>query len=104
MASSGVTIWPLRCLAQVVQKKRRTSSRLGLNMEMETQTSLPAHSAGQRRALGALLVAVSAASFGAMPIFARQAYAAGVDQYGILLPRFVLAAALLAVLAGLRGA
>lgn len=48
---------------------------------------------------GALLVALSAACFGAMPIFARQAYAAGVDLFGILLPRFVISAALLAVLA-----
>jgi drug/metabolite transporter (DMT)-like permease len=63
---------------------------------------LPTHSAVPRRALGALLVACSAACFGAMPIFARQAYAAGVDQYGILLPRFVLAALLLAVLTMLR--
>jgi drug/metabolite transporter (DMT)-like permease len=47
-------------------------------------------------------VALSAAGFGAMPIFARQAYAAGVDPYGILLPRFVLAAVLLALLAVLR--
>jgi len=65
---------------------------------------LPAHSAGRRRALGALLVALSAAGFGAMPIFARQAYAAGVDQYGVLFPRFVIAAALLAGIAALRGA
>jgi drug/metabolite transporter (DMT)-like permease len=72
-------------------------------MEMKTQPSAPGHSAGRRRALGALLVAVSAAAFGAMPIFARQAYAAGVDQYGILLPRFVLAAALLGLIALLRG-
>ena len=54
--------------------------------------------------MGALLVALSAAGFGAMPIFARQAYAAGVDQYGILLPRFALAAALLALIAGVCGA
>lgn len=33
-----------------------------------------------------------------MPIFARQAYSAGVDQYGVLLPRFALAAMLLALL------
>ena len=65
---------------------------------------MPAHSAGRRRALGALLVALSAAGFGAMPIFARQAYAAGVDQYGVLFPRFVIAAVLLALIAVLRGA
>ncbi len=64
----------------------------------------PRHSAGPRRALGALLVAVSAACFGAMPIFARQAYAAGVDQYGILLTRFVLAALCLAAITTIRRA
>lgn len=45
--------------------------------------------------LAALLVAVSAACFGAMAIFARLAYAEGVDAYGILLPRFVIAGVLL---------
>lgn len=72
-------------------------------MKTETPTVVPPHSAGRGRALGALLVAFSAAGFGAMPIFARQAYAAGVDLYGILLPRFALAAALLALLAMLLG-
>ncbi|MCM5680203.1 DMT family transporter [Schlegelella sp. S2-27] len=43
----------------------------------------------------AALVALSAASFGAMAIFARHAYAEGVDLYGILLPRFVIAALVL---------
>lgn len=37
-----------------------------------------------------------------MPIFARQAYAAGVDQVGILLPRFALAAMVLAAVAVVR--
>lgn len=59
--------------------------------------------AGARRQ-GALLVAVSAAAFGAMPIFARLAYAAGVDLYGILVPRFALGAAILALIALARGA
>ena len=49
-------------------------------MAVEQENSVPVHSAAGRRALGALLVAFSAACFGAMPIFARQAYAAGVDQ------------------------
>lgn len=53
---------------------------------------------------GALLVALSAAAFGALPILARQAYAAGVDLYGLLVPRFAIGAALLALLAALRGA
>jgi len=39
-----------------------------------------------------------------MPIFARQAYLAGVDQFGVLLPRFALAAVLLALIAAARGA
>jgi drug/metabolite transporter (DMT)-like permease len=72
-------------------------------MEKAPEAALSVHSAGRRRALGAVLVALSAAGFGAMPIFARQAYAAGVDLYGILLPRFVIAAGLLALVAVVRG-
>jgi drug/metabolite transporter (DMT)-like permease len=53
---------------------------------------------------GALLAAASAAAFGALPIFARLAYAAGVDLYGVLVPRFVLGAAVLALIALVRGA
>lgn len=64
----------------------------------------PVSSAAVERRQGALLVAVSAAAFGAMPIFARLAYAADVDLYGILVPRFALAAAILAAIAVLRGA
>lgn len=45
--------------------------------------------------IAALLVAVSAACFGAMAIFGRHAYAAGVDILGILTPRFLIAAAVL---------
>ena len=52
---------------------------------------------------GALLVATSAAAFGALPIFARLAYAAGVDLYGILVPRFTFGAAVLALIALARG-
>jgi drug/metabolite transporter (DMT)-like permease len=73
-------------------------------MGTEAETALPAHSAGRRRLSGAVLVTLSAAGFGAMPIFARQAYAAGVDLYGILLPRFAIAGLLLALFAVLRGA
>ena len=56
------------------------------------------------RIAGALLVATSAAAFGALPIFARQAYAEGVDLLGILVPRFALGAVLLALLAVARNA
>ncbi len=52
---------------------------------------------------GALLVAASAAAFGALPIFARLAYAQGVDLIGILVPRFAIGAALLALIAIARG-
>lgn len=51
-----------------------------------------------------MLVVLSAAAFGAMPIFARQAYAAGVDLTGILVPRFGLAALALAFVAWRSGA
>jgi drug/metabolite transporter (DMT)-like permease len=61
--------------------------------------------AGSHRPLqGALLVAASAAAFGALPIFARLAYAAGVDLYALLVSRFVIGAAVLALIAAWRGA
>ena len=53
---------------------------------------------------GAALVAASAVAFGALPIFARLAYAAGVDLYGVLVPRFAVGAAVLAAIALARGA
>lgn len=52
---------------------------------------------------GAALVATSAAAFGALPILARLAYAHGVDLLGILVPRFAIGAALLALIAAARG-
>jgi drug/metabolite transporter (DMT)-like permease len=58
-----------------------------------------------RRALsGALYVAASALCFGAMPIFARAAYADGVDPRTLLLLRFVIASALLWALVAVRRA
>ncbi len=59
---------------------------------------------GRAQLQGALLVAASAAAFGALPIFARLAYAAGVDLYGVLVPRFAIGAAVLALTALARGA
>lgn len=44
---------------------------------------------------GVALIASSAAAFGAMPIFARAAYADGADVFGLLLTRFGLAFVLL---------
>ncbi len=52
-----------------------------------------------RRTGGVLLVALSAACFAAMPIFARTVYAAGSDPTSLLLLRFALAAAVLLPLA-----
>ena len=49
----------------------------------------------RRTAVGALYVAASALCFGAMPIFARAAYADGVDTRTLLLLRFASATALL---------
>lgn len=51
-----------------------------------------------QRLSGALWVAVSAAAFGAMAIFARQAYAGGADVLAVLLLRFVIAALLMLAL------
>src|SRR5215218_5203809 len=51
---------------------------------------------------GLLLCLVSAAGFGAMAIFAKQAYATGLDVTTLLVLRFVMAAAMLWALIGLR--
>jgi drug/metabolite transporter (DMT)-like permease len=51
------------------------------------------------RASGWILVAVSAASFGALGVLVKLAYQAGVDKYAALAVRFSQAAALLAILA-----
>ena len=55
------------------------------------------------RAAGVVLIAVSAASFGAMAIFARLAYDGGADVTAVLFLRFVMAAPLMAVLMRVRG-
>jgi drug/metabolite transporter (DMT)-like permease len=53
--------------------------------------------------IGALLIALSAASFGAMAIFARIAYGSGANVSGVLLIRFSLAGGLLLLLLRLSG-
>lgn len=55
------------------------------------------------RALGAGLVALSAASFGAMAIFARLAFAEGVDVPTMLFLRFAVAGGVLAIFMILSG-
>lgn len=50
------------------------------------------HSATGNRWLGLLLIITSAISFGAMPVFARLAYAAGADPITVLFLRFSIAA------------
>jgi drug/metabolite transporter (DMT)-like permease len=52
--------------------------------------------------LGVLLIAISAASFGAMAIFTHYAYASGANVIGLLTVRFVLAAAALIVVMRVR--
>jgi drug/metabolite transporter (DMT)-like permease len=54
--------------------------------------------------MGAFLCLLSAAAFGCMAIFGKLAYDEGVDVGSLLLVRFALAAALLAVVAGSLGA
>ncbi|CAG2143543.1 hypothetical protein LMG31506_02850 [Cupriavidus yeoncheonensis] len=53
--------------------------------------------------VGVLLIALSASAFGAMAIFARFAYEAGADVYGLLTVRFTLAAVALAFVMRGRG-
>ena len=52
------------------------------------------------RTLGATLVALSAASFGAMAIFARLARADGVDVSALLFLRFAIAGGVMAAVMG----
>jgi drug/metabolite transporter (DMT)-like permease len=54
--------------------------------------------------MGPLLCLLSAAGFGAMAIFGKLAYAAGVEVGDLLLVRFALAAALLLAVAAVTGA
>ena len=56
----------------------------------------------RRRLLGVGLALTSAASFGVMPVLAKVAYDDGAEPIGVLTVRFVLAAALLLLLARVR--
>lgn len=55
------------------------------------------------RLYGAILITISAASFGAMPIFARLAYAAGTDPISVLFLRFSMGALFMILLLFFRG-
>ncbi len=59
---------------------------------------------GRSTALGVAYVAASAVCFGTLPIFARVAFASGVDTSTLLLLRFSLAAAIMWVVLAARGA
>lgn len=55
-----------------------------------------------RPAAGWILIAVSAAAFGALGVLVKVAYAAGVDKYSALALRFAIAAGILVTLAAVR--
>jgi len=57
----------------------------------------------ENRLVGILLVAVSAVAFGTLPIFARYAFADGMDALSILFVRFSLAAILMLTALIIRG-
>ena len=57
----------------------------------------------RRRLLGVGLALVSAASFGVMPVLTKIVYEDGAEPIGVLAVRFAIAAAVLQVLARLRG-
>lgn len=56
------------------------------------------------RNVGVVFIVLSAACYGAMPIFARFAYASGVNPITLLFLRFAFAAPVMLALAALRGA
>lgn len=55
------------------------------------------------RLYGAILITISAASFGAMPIFARLAYTSGTDPISVLFLRFSMGALFMVLLLFFRG-
>lgn len=68
-----------------------------------TTAAHPALDRTREKLAGVLLIALSASAFGAMAIFARYAYEAGADVYGLLTVRFSLAAVALSVIMRMRG-
>ncbi len=54
------------------------------------------------RIIGALYIAISAASFGTLAIFGRYAYADGIDTFTLLFLRFTFSAVLMAVILAFR--
>ncbi len=54
------------------------------------------------RSVGFVLILVSATAFGAMPVFARFAYASGVDAFSLLFLRFTMATTLIATIMAIR--
>ena len=69
-------------------------------MRQHTDSTLAARAAD--KLLGVLLIAISAASFGAMAIFTHYAYASGANVVGLLMVRFVVAAVALMVVMRVR--
>ncbi|MGE5668186.1 MAG: DMT family transporter [Betaproteobacteria bacterium] len=65
--------------------------------------TVPAGTGAQARVAGIVFIVASALAFGAMAIFARIAYASGIDTSTLLALRFTIAAAVLAAIARLRG-
>lgn len=70
---------------------------------LRLETRLAGMTSMSARAVGVGLIAMSAASFGAMAIFARTAYDGGADITAVLFLRFVIAAPCMALLLRLRG-
>ncbi|AZG15046.1 DMT family transporter [Cupriavidus pauculus] len=68
-----------------------------------TVSAAAARGQARDKLAGVLLIALSASAFGAMAIFARFAYAAGADVYGLLAVRFVVAAVAMALVMRARG-
>src|SRR5215471_3155747 len=58
--------------------------------------------AASNRRLGLVLIIISAASFGVMPIFARLAYNAGAEPITVLFLRFTIAAVVMNLIMVLR--
>ena len=90
--------------ARVAPLPARGAQRLRDGLHLDLPGALLEAVATDRRLVGTLLCAGSAAAFGAMAIFGKLAYEAGVGVLTLLVVRFVLAGTVLGAVAAVRRA
>ncbi len=92
LAQSGFTPEEIASLLRLRAAQRHVSRAREFIMDHDE------HAMARQRHFGLVLIVISAASFGVMPVFAHFAYAAGADAITVLLLRFGLAAVVMAAI------